>query len=682
MSSQQVITVAGTTQGYADGSAIVAAKFSGPNGICIHPNGSYLYIADYSNQRIRHSAIGSAYAVGTTAGSGVAGYADENMGNPLNAQFNNPLALCADNSGNIYVADYSNNVIRKISSGGIVSTVANSAQLSGPTGVAIDPFGNLWIADYGNGMVKKVSNYGSGTITYITSSHFSHPYGITSSPAGNIYVSDAGNHKIIKIPVSSGIPAHYAGVGQGYSDLWALQNAMFNSPAGLAADASENVYVADFNNHKIRKISSAGLVTTLAGANAGFADGLTSTALFNGPAGLALDNSGCLYVADLYNYKIRRLVFPGCTNFCLAQGSHYSVDYNFGWGQSDLGDGQAGSPYESYGCPNYDGKNGYMRINNGSSCSFVTVRDGRQLKISKNISALNNTNWTCDFTFNIDAPPSEAEANNSPAVNLLVVNTNGNGLLTSCTGGNLAVACNPFYQYTQNDAVWLNLDSNAPEACSPAEQEVAAKQWVFRPYAMEGNVSNPTHLASNLTKTIAVIPGLNTYYVRFERVGSDMGQLSVYYDYARTTHIPGSPVCFDIPYTVTSLAALSHGVVTWGSYDRIFSGTISNLKLDNSNPCSLVCRPPAKPLGEENTRTINSDTRIYPNPGSQEVFVKTDLNECQLDVYNILGIKVGTKDLNAGENKLSVLELPSGIYFFKVIKDGSTLETHKILIQK
>jgi sugar lactone lactonase YvrE len=249
-------------------------------------------------------------AVTTLAGSGAAGYAD---GSGTTAQFNNPQGIAVDVSGKIYVADSYNNRIRTVTGAGTVNTFAGSGALGytegnglsaafyGPNGVAADVQGNIYIADLGNNVIRKITAAGvvstfagNGTAGFIngtgTSSEFNNPAGIAADVAGNIYVADLGNNAIRKI-TAAGVVTTLAGVKTaGYVDATGTA-AAFNHPNGVAVDAAGNVYVADQSNSAIRKITADGVVTTIAG-------GPTQTGLLNYPAGIALDKDGNIYIAD------------------------------------------------------------------------------------------------------------------------------------------------------------------------------------------------------------------------------------------------------------------------------------------------------------------------------------------------------------------------------------------------
>ncbi len=229
------------------------AQFAYPSGIALDTSGN-LYIADYNNDEIRKVTPGGAV---TTPFGSLNGTAGSSNGTGNSALFNTPNAIAADSSNNLYVADTGNNLIRKIV-GNVVSTLAGSNnRFSGPEGIAVDGSGNVYVADTGNDTIREIS-----------------PGGTVSILAGRTGVA-------------------------GYADGAATSQALFNGPSSVAVDGSGNVYVADFNNCVIRKISS-GTVTTIAGqaGQAGYLDGLGTNALFNAPVGIALDSSNNLYIAD------------------------------------------------------------------------------------------------------------------------------------------------------------------------------------------------------------------------------------------------------------------------------------------------------------------------------------------------------------------------------------------------
>jgi sugar lactone lactonase YvrE len=329
-----VTTLAGSpgVVGRTDGTG-TAAKFFYPSGITVTSAG-IVYVADTGNHTFR--TVSAAGAVTTLAGAtGLSGIADGVGGEAL---FNYPDGIAIDNSGNLYIADHDNHTIRKMTPAGQVTTLAGAARISGsadgvggtarfngPTGVAVDGSGNVYVADAGNTSIRKITS--NGTVTTFAgvsgvagsadgagaAARFNAPQGIAVDSAGNVYVADTNNSTVRKI-TSVGVVTTIAGIaGQTGSLDGAGGSARFNGPYAVAVDSAGNVYVADFFNATIRKITAAGTVSTLAGfaGQGGLADGIGSAARFNQPYGVAVDGSGNVFVADTYNRAIRKITAGG-----------------------------------------------------------------------------------------------------------------------------------------------------------------------------------------------------------------------------------------------------------------------------------------------------------------------------------------------------------------------------------
>jgi sugar lactone lactonase YvrE len=256
----QVTTLAGSSYGYADGTG-TSARFGGPYGVAVDASGT-VYVADNGNHRIRKITIsGSTATVSTLAGS-TQGFAD---GTGTGARFNLPNSVAVDASGNMYVADANNQRIRKITPAGEVTTLSGSgtpgdangtgtgAQFKSPSGVAVDASGNLYVSDYGNSRIRKVSSAGEvttlagSTAGYAdgegTAATFRGPVGVTVDGSGILYVADYNNQRIRKV-TSSGVVTTLAGSALGSADGTGT-SAQFMMPNGVALDGSGNLYVAD-----------------------------------------------------------------------------------------------------------------------------------------------------------------------------------------------------------------------------------------------------------------------------------------------------------------------------------------------------------------------------------------------------------------------------------------------------
>jgi len=284
--------------------------------------------------------------INTVAGNGTGGYAGDN-GLATNAEIKVVNGMAVDAYGNIYIADSSNNRIRKVNSAtGIITTVAGngssgyngdgiqaiSAELNNPNGVAVDGYGNIYIADTSNYRIRKVT-VSTGIITTVagegvtglgcifnnyngdnqqaTSAYLDNPTGVAVDTSGNIYIADTCNNRIRKVTASTGIITTVAGNGsKGYNgDLILATGAELYWPVSVTLDGYGNIYIADNQNNRVREvIVSTGIITTLAGTGlAGFTGdgGLAIVADLNNPSGVASDQSGNVYIADRYNNRIR-----------------------------------------------------------------------------------------------------------------------------------------------------------------------------------------------------------------------------------------------------------------------------------------------------------------------------------------------------------------------------------------
>lgn len=293
-----------------------------PFDITINNNGVML-IADFGNSAIRSIAGDNVSTlVGTTDGF---------QNGPVSiAQFQEPFSITSDANGNIYVSDESDPRIRKISSDGIVSTYAgtavegfadgraDAAQFEPGSGIVSDPQGNVYVADALNNRIRKISI--TGDVTTIAgdgtsgfkdgngiNTKFNFPASITIDQQGNLYVTDAFNFRIRKI-TPAGVVTTFAGNGQdGVTDGNATSSEFTDNLNDLTADKNGNIYVED--GPLIRKISSQGVVTTIAGSVVGFKDGDALTAKFNLPIGIVIDANGNIYVTDVNNNRIRKISF-------------------------------------------------------------------------------------------------------------------------------------------------------------------------------------------------------------------------------------------------------------------------------------------------------------------------------------------------------------------------------------
>ncbi len=306
--TNRVLTYAGSSAGFADGNAS-AAQFNIVSGVVKDASGN-LFVCDRDNHRIRK--ITPQGVVSTFAG-GTMGFAD---GTGSAARFNQPYCITIDGSGNLYVGDRINHAVRKITAAGVVTTLAgngtagdatgtgSTARFNEPIGIAVDPAGMVYVADYINAKIRKITPAGVVT-TYQNILAF----GLALDAAGNLYGTGYYNHYIYKFS-PTGVYSVIAGQNGAAGVLDGTgAAAQFNFPSGITVDANGNLYVCDAFNHRIRKITATGVVTTLAGNDPGVMDGIGNGASFDTPLGICSDfTNNAVYVADFNNSRIRKLI--------------------------------------------------------------------------------------------------------------------------------------------------------------------------------------------------------------------------------------------------------------------------------------------------------------------------------------------------------------------------------------
>lgn len=323
----------------------IYAGFNTPTSVATDSNGN-VYVADASNNQIRK--ITPDGTVSTFAGSGGSG---SQNGKGAAASFNYPVGLTVDSSGNVYVCDASNSMIRKITPDGTVSTLAGSiklgyadgtgsaAEFDYPTGIAVDSSGNLYVTDTDNYRIRKITpsgavstlsgnSLGQGAVdgTGNTAS-FGILGGITIDTVGNLYVTDWNPSRIIeggsvirKI-TANGTVTTIAGTYQQFGHLNGIGlAAQFSDAVGITIDSENNLYVSDNGNQLIRKITPTNVVTTYAGSGAtGSTDGNASAASFSTLGSVAIDPSGNVFVADIGNNVIRKITPSGTVSTFAGQ---------------------------------------------------------------------------------------------------------------------------------------------------------------------------------------------------------------------------------------------------------------------------------------------------------------------------------------------------------------------------
>jgi sugar lactone lactonase YvrE len=309
-----------------------SASFSYPSGVAADSMGNVFVVEAYAIRKITPTGV-----VTTFAGTGTGGFAD---GSGTAAGFSDASGIATDGGGNVFVADSTNNTIRKITPTGVVTTLAGTAGIAAgsadgtgaaasfnnPLALATDSTGNVFVADSGNNTIRKITSAG---VVSTFASGFNQPQGVAVDGAGNLYVTDGGTATIRKVTPAGAVTV-FAGTPSvvGHSDGVGAA-ASFYFPLGVTIDGSGNIIVSDRDGATLRKITPAASVTTLAGAPnlMGGADGTGAAAAFNFPTALATDSSGNLYAADSGNSTIRKITPAGAVStFAGTAGASGSAD--------------------------------------------------------------------------------------------------------------------------------------------------------------------------------------------------------------------------------------------------------------------------------------------------------------------------------------------------------------------
>ncbi|TDR46792.1 NHL repeat-containing protein [Tahibacter aquaticus] len=333
---------------FGDGGAATNAGISSPTAVTVGANGNF-FVVDTGNKRVRK--INATGMIGTVAGSGsgdTAGYGHTDYSGAATSMDLNPAGAVVDASGNLYIVDSVSAVVRRVDAAGLATTIAGigsfgysgnggaatSARLSKPTGVGTDAAGNLYIADTYNHVIRKVDIHGtistvagngymqtsgfgayggySGDGGAATNARLFWPAAVAVDAVGNLYIADTANNRIRKVNTSNVITT-IAGGGSppdGLGDGGPATSAALSSPSGVVISATGNIYIADSLNLRVRKVSTNGTITTVAGGGSppdGIGDGGPATSAALWPTALALDPGGNLHVLDFYHGRVRKI---------------------------------------------------------------------------------------------------------------------------------------------------------------------------------------------------------------------------------------------------------------------------------------------------------------------------------------------------------------------------------------
>jgi sugar lactone lactonase YvrE len=332
-----ITTVAGTGQpGFSgDGGPATQARLAFSFSVIVDAAGNVL-IADTDNNRVR--MVSPSGMISTVAGTGKGGFSGD--GGPATKAGMNPWTLALDAAGNLFIGDSGNYRVRKVSTDGLITTVAGSgkggfsgdggpateARIHGPGGIAVDAAGNLFIADTDNHRIRKVSPEGiittvagsgptgiakglsAGDGGLATEARLNGPFSLALDRAGNLYFSENGDflgsnkgYRVRKVDAKGIITTVAGSDGRGFTgDGGPATQAHLDTPTGVAVDAAGNLFIGDWGNLRVRKVDASGIISTVAGGGTkGYVDGALATATrLGGPFNLAVDAAGNLLIAD------------------------------------------------------------------------------------------------------------------------------------------------------------------------------------------------------------------------------------------------------------------------------------------------------------------------------------------------------------------------------------------------
>jgi len=603
-----ITTVVGNGTAAYSGESVVAVSSSvnHPAELVIDVSGN-IYYSELSSNRIRK--VTPAGIITTIAGTGVAGYSGD--GGPATAaKLNMPFGIDLDNAGNVYFSDCLNHRIRKISTAGIITTVAGNgtggfsgnggaataAAMLGPTYIRFDHSGNLYISDNSNNMLRKVNTSGiittiagTGVLGYTgdggaaTNARLYSPSGMAIDAAGNVYLCDYGNNVVRKIN-TAGVISTFAGTGAaGYTgDGGPATAARFKSVQDVFIDLSGNFILADTKNHVVRKINTSGIISTIAGTGtAGFSGdgGPATVANFKEPGGLAIDVSGNLYIADVYNHRIRKFI-PTADS----------------------------TPYFTF---------------SGTPTLYLCLTEGLLTTPIDSYLTAFDADIAQTLTWNVLMNPSNGVLSGTYSTLSTGAAVTPSGFTYTPTIGYVGADS---FSYTIHDGIsydtiviYAHMNTAPTSGIITGNDSVCIGDTAHLYATVAGGVWSTKHSSISTISTTGILTGV-TY-------GLDT-----------------------VIYTVTNHC---------GTANTLYPITV----LDNQLCSNLVQTNGKIPV------------QIYPNPNSGKFYISAPLSyknqPCSVIVKNILGQIVKSETINAGSNTEISLDAPTGMYIVELITDGN-----------
>jgi sugar lactone lactonase YvrE len=661
--------------------------------------------------------VANAQIISTIAGNGSQGYSGDG-GQATAAELYNPYGIKVDAFNNIYFADDLNAVIRKISSSGIINTIAGNgtqgysgdgglataAEFNNPNGIGIDTLGNIYIADYYNQRIRKVTSAGiittfagNGVVGYsgdggqATSAEFHSPQGIGVDKSGNVYIGDAFNNCIRKVN-TAGIITTFAGNAiQGFSgDGGAASVAEINVPSGVAIDASGNVYFADEHNNRVREVNTSGIISTICGNGvAGYSgDGAQATdAELNDLYDVSVDASGNIYIADGSNFVIRKVTAStgiittiagnGTSGFAGDGGQSTVAELSF---PNGLALDDIGNIYIS------DGNNNRIRkvtapivactpdITTGLVAEYIFSGNANDVSGNGN----NGTVYGCSLVSDRFGNPNSAYSFNGISDSIVVPTT---ASLTFSTSNAMSISFWAIMDTTTLSGysqVMVSKQSGSGNSQTGYDIEEYGGSSFYNGLRV-GTSGGP--YGGGSTTTTPSLYQWHHYVFTYDGLG---GLSTGYVDGILEDSVGGNTAVIG-----SDTYNLLFGAANWSNVNAApFYGVLDDIYmydrlLSSCDVDSLYTMPNTTTSVNEITAKNNRIT-IYPNPTNGffnlELSGVTNLKNNEIEIYNVFGEKVYSSNIISPLTTLN-LDVPNGVYFLKLKNEQRTV-TQKIIINK